>query len=878
MRPRALVPILLIGSWLVAGSGGRAAAQADGVAAVLADLQNALQSRRLADFVKRSAPALATDDVGALEKLTERDVKAISIRERARDGNVVLAEALISYGSSARLSNWLIGIAPGSASGRPALTSLREVSAFDELIRLDLETTEQFLVRNLTLRSGDFELTMSSGTAFRAYAPAGITGMVLRGRGRVRFSPADATEQGQLRIFAGRTDLATDVDEAFIRLNPSDHDRLLSIGSLQPVSPERSDVRRARDIFDTRALYSYQFSLGDLSSERWSIQPPVGGMLVDFRSSRFGWLSYASTPDEPEDVSLFDRARNRQISLYMSPDHRARFGASYNDDIDAVFDVTHTALDLDFDPARRWFSGRAELRVTMRRAMSAIKLRLADSLIVSSVSSPELGPLLALRAAGLNTMVIGLPGETNPGQELSLEVQYHGRLDPQALDREALALEQESPERQIQEPVIAFPIEPRFLYSTRHAWYPQTGSSRHATATVRLTVPAEYHAVATGRLIATSLSESSSDQSSGRGRPVKIVEYRADQPVRYLAFLATRLVAAGRARSSVPAVSADSGEGVDIDVMTSPGLTGRRRVTPEGVAAMVSFYAKLLGGAPYPSLTVAVLEDTLPGGHSPAGFAMINQPHPATPYSWASDPVSFSDAPAFFLAHEVAHQWWGQAIGARNYHEQWISEGFAQYFAWLYVESVEGASTGRRLMARMRETAAEYTNEGPIHLGSRIGHLRANSRPFRAIVYNKSAAVLHMLRRLIGDEAFFDGLRQLYRDGRFKRIGTDDVERAFQAQTAIPLAMFFRKWILEAVVPAVRVSTLTSAGASRVRVDQVGDVLTFPLDIDVNYTDGTEERVTVKMTERAHEFQPSGHRVVRQALVVDDLSIVRVVR
>ena len=54
--------------------------------------------------------------------------------------------------------------------------------------------------------------------------------------------------------------------------------------------------------------------------------------------------------------------------------------------------------------------------------------------------------------------------------------------------------------------------------------------------------------------------------------------------------------------------------------------------------------------------------------------------------NWRGDPASFENFPQFFLAHELAHQWWGQAIGWKNYHEQWISEGFAQYFAALTPE------------------------------------------------------------------------------------------------------------------------------------------------------------------------------------------------
>src|SRR5206468_2080855 len=118
---------------------------------------------------------------------------------------------------------------------------------------------------------------------------------------------------------------------------------------------------------------------------------------------------------------------------------------------------------------------------------------------------------------------------------------------------------------------------------------------------------------------------------------------------------------------------------------------------------------------------------------------------------------------------ELAHQWWGQAIGWRNYHEQWLSEGFSQYFAAIYAERQRGPDSFAGIMRQMRKWAVENTTQGPIWLGNRLGHIRGDSRIFRALVYNKSAVVLHMLRRLVGDEAFFNGVRRFYFEHRFRK-------------------------------------------------------------------------------------------------------------
>src|SRR5262245_54527583 len=92
-------------------------------------------------------------------------------------------------------------------------------------------------------------------------------------------------------------------------------------------------------------------------------------------------------------------------------------------------------------------------------------------------------------------------------------------------------------------------------------------------------------------------------------------------------------------------------------------------------------------------------------------------------------PVDFACAragyPSFFLANELAHQWWGQGVGWKNYHEQWISEGFAQYFAALWARKERGDELFFDLLRQMRRWSLEQSSQGPVYLGYRLGHIRA---------------------------------------------------------------------------------------------------------------------------------------------------------
>src|SRR4030095_14807132 len=126
------------------------------------------------------------------------------------------------------------------------------------------------------------------------------------------------------------------------------------------------------------------------------------------------------------------------------------------------------------------------------------------------------------------------------------------------------------------------------------------------------------------------------------------------------------------------------GSGVDsiaVTVASQNSLRSQSRQVPQEAETILQFYSSLMGDAPYTSAAIALLESDLPGGHSPGYFAVLNTPTAFAAVNWRGDPASFDNFPQFFLAHELAHQWWGQAIGWKNYHEQWISEGFHPYFA-----------------------------------------------------------------------------------------------------------------------------------------------------------------------------------------------------
>jgi hypothetical protein len=836
-------------------------------------------------------------------------VKA-TVRERARRqvsiGFEVLADVLVSRGRTGRISTWQLTVSPKPDAGdRYEIAVIQEVAALDGLLQISLNTTKFYAVHNLTLQAPDLTLKMASGSAFVAEAPSGVTALVLLGRGDIHFAPPDTGEQGQLRVFSGSPVFDTQIDAAFIRVNPSEFGMRVAEHSLTLSEEPASDLSRAEQIFTELSPRSFNIDLGDFTDERWSIEPSSGSLVVEFRSRKYQWLTYARSPGDAEDVSLFDRAHGHNISSYASEEKLATRGRFYSEDDDRTYDVERYTLDLSIDPTRSWLAGRGSMRVKIKKSTSSITFKLAQSLVVSSVSSPNFGRLLALRVSGQNNILVTLPTFVMEDTDLVFDVAYSGRLDPQNFDREALVVQGQTqttggppqlPTVPPQDPTTMPLIEPerRYLYSNRSLWYPQGPVTDYATATMRLSVPSQYQIVASGSLLGAKVTEAKDEGGRGDVRTVRTVDYATDRPVRYLSCVISRFVPMSRQRFEVPALTAVSSPsmpldhhgsaapepatpGVNVEVVATPLASARNKQLISRVGDIVRTYAKLVGEAPYPDLTVAAFEDNLPGGHSPPYFAMVLQPLPSSPYSWGNDPV-WQDGvyPNFLLAHEIAHQWWGQAVGWKNYHEQWLSEGLAQYFAVLYAGTDRGPDVVRNLISQMRQSAQQYNSQGPISLGYRLGHIQNEGRVFRAIDYNKSAVVLHMLRRLIGDEAFFAGLKKYYQDWHYKKAGTDDLRRAFETTTPIKLSRFFDRWILASELPRIVVTTRpgTYAQTLVVRIEQQGDVFDFPYTVSVQYADGRTEDITIPVTEQTTERTIELKGAVRRVDTKDELALV----
>lgn len=879
MLLRTIVVCVVLAAAVPVASWQPATAQADGVDRLVAALEPALESGDPAAVRALVAPGAHAPLIGAfIETMTSPKLSRATIKLRDRltapDGHTqLILEILAEHGSEASVSTWRVDVAPGADSAAVwQITNLERLTNVDGLYQLALDATTEFNVRNATIRAPDLALTIHSGRAFVARSAGGVTAMVFLGRGRADFAPKPPAERGQIRIFCGADSLRADFDTLYIRLNPGDYAGTIA-GTLTPRPVDPGDLRRATQIFDAYVSKSFEIDLGDMSAARWSLVPPASDFIAEIDMRKFGALTYARDSTDPEDVSLFDRRRRINISVYASDEKLESRGRFYSEDTGSDYDITHYDVEAAFAPDRSEIVGNATLTLRLRpKAISTLSLHLADSLAVQSVTSRQFGRLFFLRVPGQHVLLVGFAGTVIGASEIQLSIRYAGHVKPQSIDTEALRLQQQQ-QQQEQLPSIEIQPEPTFLYSNRSYWYPQGMVTGYATARMTITVPADLDVVASG------VQQGPPQLVGAQGvRPGRRFVFEAKTPLPYLACVISRFLPGAASTVAVDGVKKDTA----VQVVANPRDVYRARATLDKTADILKFYGGLMHDVPYDHFTVALAEANLPGGHSPAYFSLVNEPLPTTPFTWVNDPVSFPGYPSFFLAHEIAHEWWGQAIGWKNYHEQWLSEGTSQYFAAMYAGRERGPAAFADVVRQMQRTAIAMSSQGPVYLGYRLGHIKNNSRIFRALVYNKGAMVLHMLRRLLGDDVFFTGLRDFYASWRFHKAGTDDLRISMEKASGRSLERFFDTWIYGSAIPRARFAWAVDPNSPRLDVefDQQGEtVADFPVTVTITYRDGTTQDAVVAVTDRtARQSIPLRGKVRSVEANHDSASLVQIIK
>jgi aminopeptidase N len=205
------------------------------------------------------------------------------------------------------------------------------------------------------------------------------------------------------------------------------------------------------------------------------------------------------------------------------------------------------------------------------------------------------------------------------------------------------------------------------------------------------------------------------------------------------------------------------------------------------------------------------------------------------------------------IAHETAHQWFGDAVTEREWSHVWLSEGFATYFAQLYVEHSEGDSAFRNGMRRIRETiitAPEVASRPVIDTTQTVLMQLLNRNS-----YEKGGFTLHMLRALVGDSAFFRGLRSYYLGHRHSTALSGDLQQALEGSSGRSLGWFFDQWLRRPGWAELTTSWKYDAAQKRV-VATIAQgtrfgAYRFPLTVAITDGSGKERRASIEVPANA---------------------------
>jgi aminopeptidase N len=207
-------------------------------------------------------------------------------------------------------------------------------------------------------------------------------------------------------------------------------------------------------------------------------------------------------------------------------------------------------------------------------------------------------------------------------------------------------------------------------------------------------------------------------------------------------------------------------------------------------AAMMDFYESLI--APYPFNVYGAVV-----ARASFGFALETQTLSLFPREVARMPLPDAEN---IIAHEMVHQWFGNSVSVRHWRDIWLNEGFATYFAALWVEHTEGPAAFQRLMQNYYAIASQPGHE---RRGTPIGDPGAGQL-FNTFVYVRGACVLHALRLLVGDDDFFRAIRDYYQAYAYSNASISDFINSVERTTGRDLRDFFHQWLYETRIPPMR--------------------------------------------------------------------------
>jgi aminopeptidase N len=353
-----------------------------------------------------------------------------------------------------------------------------------------------------------------------------------------------------------------------------------------------------------------------------------------------------------------------------------------------------------------------------------------------------------------------------------------------------------------------------------------------ATVTWHIVAPIDRKVIANGELIEEKVISAENVDASMKK---KLTTWRISKPIPpYLMVIA-----------AAPLVSYDLGLTATGLSEFPPGVKQSVYVFPEQAdylpgpfkraGDIVEFFARTV--APFPYEKLAHLQSSTRYGGMENASAIF----------YAEDVFQRHAVTTGLIAHETAHQWFGDAVTPRSWAHLWLSEGFASYFEKLWVEKSEGEAAFKMEMKSLRD---EISNASEVRERPVIDTLQTElMQLLNTNSYQKGAWTLHMLRSMLGDSLFFGGVRSYYMHHRHSNATSDDLCDDLGTFAHVDLRWFFDQWLRRAGFPELNVNWKYNANTRSVtlEVEQGSRFKPYrvPLKVEVQFPNGTSQFIVV---------------------------------
>jgi len=794
------------------------------------ELQQALSARHLDAYLEAYTPVLRPSQRSEFNRyFDELKMESVALswaNKRNFDPSdpVIYLQVVCQNSFSALIETWLLKLEESGGRWQVKEKSVR--GNVSQLYKIGLPAERIERAESAEITHADFNLTFRDAWVFYDNIPGLETALLIVGDGRVTFSPSDAGEKHQLSLLYKKKVLEDRVDHAFLRFSNTFFNQNIQLtGAVDAAaSAEGEKARRKAEAIFPKYRGRYFTIQSPLSREPLSFLPQGEEAVIQFHGRKTGDLAYVFSPLAEEEITLFDTVRERFISLYspVKEEEAKRLVITFS----PKYDIRDYDIELDFQPQNYFISARAQVGlVSQVESLDVVKLKFHPELEILRIYDSERRELIFTKDPVGRILYVYFLEPVAKNERTTIEVFYRGRLEPppQLTDVVTAQRFEEAHE----------PMPVRFetiLFSQAAQWYPATLVDDFFTARLKVIVPPAYSVISNGALVEKSTLNGVQRVTEIDKVGSSCLFYETKRPVKYLSFLVGKLSLTQEAAGPPPLAAYISS---DVRSVRKNLLTEAGRI--------LEFYESRFGAYPFEKLSIVQRLWRTTGGHSPASFVIIND-LPRVPYAGTGirerlignpdSPVDLTlQGKEYFLAHEIAHQWWGQGVTWARYRDQWLSEGLSQFSSALYLESKYGEDARTDILKKFSRWTVKKSVWGPITMGSRLSF--TNYDAYQAIIYDKTALVLNMLRDLLGDEVFFSGLKAFFEVHKHKAASTGQFRRTFEAASGRDLTGFFGLWFDSHLLPDVQVRARTDKQETgvllKLTVSQLNAEFVFPL-------------------------------------------------